>query len=101
VSDIGNVASELAIMRAGKLVAFETPAAILAKARGQVWSASVGAAHYAALRARVHVLHAQRQGDTVALRIAHAGSFCDGARAAEPSLEEALMAQRYAVREAA
>jgi ABC-type multidrug transport system ATPase subunit len=101
VSDVESIAGELAIMRAGKLVAFETPAAILAKARGQVWSASVGAAEYAALRANVHVLHAQRHGDTVALRIAHAGSPCAGASAAEPSLEEALMAQRYAVQEAA
>ena len=101
VSDVESIASELAIMRAGKLVAFETPAAILDKARGQVWMASVGAAHCDALRAKVHVLHAQRQGDTVALRIAHAESPCEGARAAEPSLEEALMAQRYALAEAA
>jgi ABC-2 type transport system ATP-binding protein len=101
VSDVESIASELAIMRAGKLVAFETPAAILDKARGQVWSASVGAAQYDALRANVHVLHAQRQGETVALRIAHGESPCEGARAAEPSLEEALMAQRYAVREPA
>jgi ABC-type multidrug transport system ATPase subunit len=101
VSDVESIASELAIMRAGKLVAFETPAVILENARGQVWSASVGAAEYDALRANVHVLHAQRQGDTMALRIAHAGSPCAGARAAEPSLEEALMAQRYAARELA
>jgi ABC-2 type transport system ATP-binding protein len=101
VSDVESIASELAIMRAGKLVAFETPAAILENARGQVWSANVGAAQYDALRANVHVLHAQRQGDTMALRIAHAGSPCAGACAAEPSLEEALMAQRYAAREAA
>ncbi len=101
VSDVESIAGRLAIMRSGKLVAFETPAAILAKARGQVWSASVGAAQYDELRARVHVLHAQRQGETMALRIAHARSPCQGASAAEPSLEEALMAQRYAVREAA
>ena len=101
VSDVESIASELAIMRAGKLVAFETPAAILDNARGQVWSANVGAAQYDALRANVHVLHAQRQGDTMALRIAHAGSPCAGAYPAEPSLEEALMAQRYAAKEAA
>lgn len=101
VSDVESIAGQLAIMRSGKLVAFETPAAILDKARGQVWSACVDAGDYDALRAKVHVLHAQRQGDSVALRIAHAGLPCHGARAAEPSLEEALMAQRYAVRELA
>ena len=101
VSDVESIATELAVMRAGRLVAFETPAAILSKARGQVWSASVGAAQYDALRASVHVLHAQRHGEMVALRIAHAGPPCAGAREAEPSLEEALMAQRYAVQELA
>ena len=97
VSDVESIASELAIMRSGRLVAHETPDAILARARGQVWSASVAAHDYEALRKRVHVLQAQRQGDRVALRIAHPELPCGGARAAEPSLEEALMAQRYAV----
>ena len=101
VSDVESIATELAVMRAGRLVAFETPAAILGKARGQVWSASVGAAQYDALRASVHVLHAQRHGEIFALRIAHAGPPCAGAREAEPSLEEALMARRYAVQELA
>ncbi|MBQ5940519.1 ABC transporter ATP-binding protein [Massilia sp. AB1] len=97
VSDVESIASELAIMRSGRLVAHETPDAILARARGQVWSASVAAHDYEALRERVHVLQAQRQGDRVALRIAHPELPCGGAREAEPSLEEALMAQRYAV----
>jgi len=97
VSDVESIASELAIMRSGRLVAHETPEAILARARGQVWSASVAAQDYEALRERVHVLQALRQGDRVALRIAHPEAPCGGARAAEPSLEEALMAQRYAV----
>ena len=101
VSDVESIAGQLAIMRSGKVIAFETPDAILGHARGQVWSASVGAAEYDSLRERVHVLQAQRQGDLVALRIAHAGMPCAGARLAEPSLEEALMAQRYAVQELA
>ncbi|MEH6437916.1 ABC transporter ATP-binding protein [Massilia sp. DD77] len=97
VSDVESIAGELAIMRSGRLVAHETPDAILARARGQVWSASVAALDYEALRGRVHVLQAQRQGERVALRIAHPELPCAGAHAAEPSLEEALMAQRYAV----
>ena len=101
VSDVESIASELAIMRSGKLIAFETPGAILDKARGQVWSASVDPVHYETLRGQVHVLQAQRQGGTVALRIAHPEAPCAGARATEPSLEEALMAQRYAVQELA
>ncbi len=96
VSDVESIASQLAIMRAGKLIAFETPDAILEHARGQIWSATVGAEHYETLRAKVHVLQAQRQGASVSLRMAHPDSPCHGALAAEPSLEEALMARRYA-----
>ena len=97
VSDVESIASELAIMNAGRLVACETPSAILDMARGQIWSARVAAADYDALRAQVHVLQAQRQGEHLLLRIAHPSAPCAGASLAEPSLEEALMAQRYAV----
>ena len=99
VSDVESIAGQLAIMRHGKLIAFETPQALLDKSRGQIWSATVALDQYEVLRGQVQVLQAQRQGRTVSLRIAHADSPCEGACAAEPSLEEALMAQRYAVRE--
>jgi ABC-2 type transport system ATP-binding protein len=101
VSDVESIASELAIMRSGRLVAFETPDTILSHARGQVWTATVHEGEYDALRKRVHVLQAQRQGGSLALRIAHPSQPCADALAAEPSLEEALMAQRYAVQEKA
>jgi ABC-type multidrug transport system ATPase subunit len=101
VSDVENIAGRLAIMRSGKLVACDTPDSILARARGQVWSASVDTDEYEILRATTHVLQALRQGERVALRMAHPGRPCLGAQPCEPSLEEALMAQRYAVREAA
>jgi ABC-type multidrug transport system ATPase subunit len=101
VSDVETVASELAIMKGGKLIAFETPATMLDNARGQVWSASVDAGDYDALRTRVHVLQAQHMGAQIRLRIAHPHSPCAGAELAEPSLEEALMAQRYAAPELA
>ncbi|WP_296946145.1 ABC transporter ATP-binding protein [uncultured Massilia sp.] len=101
VSDVETVAGRLAIMKSGRLVACATPDEILGRARGQVWSASVDAAEYAILRASTHVLQALRQGERFALRIAHPGRPCADAQPSEPSLEEALMAQRYAVREAA
>jgi hypothetical protein len=82
-------------------VACDTPDAILGRARGQVWSASVDAADYEALKASTHVLQALRQGERVALRIAHPSAPCAGAQLSEPSLEEALMAQRYALQAAA
>jgi ABC-type multidrug transport system ATPase subunit len=101
VSDVESIAGRLAIMRSSRLVACDTPDAILGRARGQVWSASVDAAEYEILRASTHVLQALHQGERIALRIAHPSTPCPGAQPSEPSLEEALMAQRYAVREAA
>jgi ABC-2 type transport system ATP-binding protein len=99
VSDVENMASHLAIMRTGKLIAYETPDAILNHARGQIWSAVVETEHYESLRANVHVLQAQRHESGFMLRIAHPHLPCSGARAVEPNLEEALMAQRYATQE--
>ncbi|WP_035373542.1 ABC transporter ATP-binding protein [Pseudoduganella violaceinigra] len=99
VSDVESIAGQLAIMRKGRLLALETPEAILQRARGQVWQASVDAADYEALRSRLHVLQAQRQGTQVQLRVAHPGPPLSGAQQVEPSLEEALMAQRYAMSE--
>jgi ABC-2 type transport system ATP-binding protein len=101
VSDVESMAHHLAIMRSGKLVAFDTPDAMLEQARGQVWSATVEEGDYDALRARTHVLHVQRLAGRVNLRIAHPTSPCAGAQVVEPSLEEALMAQRYAAQEVA
>jgi ABC-2 type transport system ATP-binding protein len=96
VSDVESIASELAIMRNGRLIAHETPEAMLEKARGQIWSASVASADFEPLRSKVNVLQAQRQGEMMNLRIAHPHSPCAGALVVEPNLEEALMAQRYA-----
>jgi ABC-2 type transport system ATP-binding protein len=101
VSDIDSLAAHVAILRGGRLAAFDTPERLIAGARGQVWSASVEADEYELLRGRVHVLQAVRQDGAVAVRIAHPHAPCTGAHAAEPSLEEALMAQRYAVQEQA
>lgn len=101
VSDVETIAARLATMDAGRLIACETPRTLLEQARGRIWSATVDAADYEQLRARVNVLHAQRDGDRVALRIVHGVAPCADARVAEPTLEEALMAQRYAVKEAA
>jgi ABC-2 type transport system ATP-binding protein len=102
VSDVENMASHLAILRQGRLVAFETPDAVLARAAGKVWTALLAPADYEALKGHVHVLQAQPQGGRVQVRMAHPSRPFIEAEPANASLEEALMAQRYAdAREAA
>ncbi len=97
VSDVESIASEIAIMRSGKLVAFATPEAIIAAARGQIWAAQLALVDYESLAGSVQILHAQRQNDVMNVRIAHPTSPCAGAQSVEPNLEEALMTQRYAL----
>jgi ABC-2 type transport system ATP-binding protein len=95
VSDIESMADQIAVMRDGKLLAYERPETILQKARGQIWQATVGPEKYAVLTTTTQVLQAQRQGNLFTLRMAQSVAPCNGAEAAEPSLEEALMASRY------
>jgi ABC-2 type transport system ATP-binding protein len=101
VSDIDNMAGSLAIMRSGKLISYGTPQSFIEQARGKVWSATVVPQDYHALSQQVHVLQAKRGESSIAVRIAHPLSPCANAVAVEPSLEESLMAQRYALQEEA
>ncbi|MBB5203247.1 ABC-type multidrug transport system ATPase subunit [Inhella inkyongensis] len=96
VSDVENMASHLAILRQGRLVAIETPEALIRRAEGQVWSALLSANDFDALRNRVQLLHTQPQGDHMLVRMAHPQAPCAQAQSVSPSLEEALMTQRYA-----
>jgi ABC-2 type transport system ATP-binding protein len=99
VSDVENMADRLAIMNQGRLVAFDTPDSFVQRARNQVWSVTVAAQEYEALRSQVQILQAQRHANGITLRIAHPSAPLAGAVPAEPTLEEALMTQRYAVRD--
>lgn len=99
VSDVEGMAGRLAIMRKGKLVDFETPETLMQRSRGSIWSARLSETEYTQLRqeGQVQVLQAQRQGNQIHVRLAHGVRPIDAAEPGEPSLEEALMAQRYAL----
>lgn len=101
VSDVESVASELAIMRNGRLIGFDTPDNMITNAHGQVWSVLLPIAEAELLRQRFQILHAQRQGDMMSLRIAHPIQPHADAVIVVPNLEDALMAQRYSLQEVA
>jgi ABC-type multidrug transport system ATPase subunit len=101
VSDVESVAQELAIMRKGKLIAFDTPEAMIEKAHGQIWSAQVSPAEFEMLRQKTQVLQSQKQGEWINVRMAHPYAPCANAGLMTPSLEDALMAQRYSLQEVA
>ena len=95
VSDIEDLAQRVAIMRQGQLVADHTPDDFIRLARGQVWSARLNQDAFAQLPP-LQVLSRQRLMNDVLVRIAHPYPPCEGAVEETPSLEEALMALRYA-----
>ncbi|MBC3872156.1 ABC transporter ATP-binding protein [Undibacterium flavidum] len=99
VSDVESVASELAIMRSGKLIGFETPEAMITKAHGQIWTVLVENGEAENLRQRCQVLQSQRQSELTSLRIAHSVRPHPDAQLVVPNLEDALMAQRYSLQE--
>lgn len=101
VSDVESIAGQLAIMRGGRLIGFDTPEAMIERAHGQIWTAQVAADQLEFLRQTTQVLQTQRQGDLVSLRMAHSSQPCDDARLVTPTLEDALMAQRYSLQEVA
>lgn len=101
VSDVESVASELAIMRNGKLIGFDTPDNMIEQARGKVWSLQLPIADAENLRQNWQVLYAQRQHSLMTLRIAHPTQPHSEAVMVLPNLEDALMAQRYSLQEVA
>jgi ABC-type multidrug transport system ATPase subunit len=96
VSDVENMATRLAILRHGRLVACETPEAVLARAAGRVWTASLALDEYEVLRGHVQMLQAQPQGARIQVRMAHPTRPFAEAQPVQATLEEALMAERYA-----
>ena len=98
VSDVENMAGLLAVMNRGRLSALATPADLLARAQGKVWSFELDAQRFERERPQwQQVLQARQEADRVLLRVAHGEAPVAGAQAAKPTLEEALMALRYAV----
>ncbi len=97
VSDVESIADQLAVMRQGRLLSIDTPEAMIARAHGQIWSAKMSASELDLLRSQVQILQTQKQGEWLQVKMAHGCSPCAQAELLQPTLEDALMAQRYAV----
>jgi ABC-type multidrug transport system ATPase subunit len=93
VSDVEAVASEIAVMRQGRLVAHATPESLLQKASGRVFTAVVTSERLAETQKTVHVSNLIRRADGVHVRyVANGnGAALPGARSVEPDLEDAYL----------
>jgi ABC-type multidrug transport system ATPase subunit len=90
VSDVEATASRIVMMGQGRLLADASPEELLARMRGRVWECDVAAADVEPLRA-LHLVGATlRRGDRVLARLV-TNEAPEGARAVEPTLEDAYL----------
>jgi len=100
VSDVEAVATSIAILSHGQLLAHGAPEALLAQVAGKVWEIVVPSADVAALRQRYLVSSTAHRSDGVHVRVV-AEATPAAARPLEPSIEDAYLAALAAQRVAA
>jgi len=91
VSDIESIATEIAVMKSGRLLTTASPPDFLRAAAGSVWEASIPLARFDEERKRLKIARSARTSDGVLARIVHAGQPLDGASIVEPDLEDAFI----------
>jgi ABC-type multidrug transport system ATPase subunit len=101
VSDVDSIATEIAIMRGGSLVAFGKPENLLRDAQGMVWEMTVASETLDALRKTMRISSAVRRGDGVHVRVVHPQRPSPTATSAEPTLEDAFLHRMRVAEDAA
>jgi ABC-type multidrug transport system ATPase subunit len=91
VSDVEAVATDIALIEGGRLVAHAAPEALLRSVEGKAWEMVVISADLAALRQRHLVSGTLRRADGVHVRVVSDGAPGAGAAGVTPSLEDAYL----------
>jgi ABC-2 type transport system ATP-binding protein len=91
VSDIESIATHIAIMRSGMLVAVGTPEELLRGTEGNVWEMVLSSEEFETMRRGLRVSSAVRRPDGVHVRVVAPEAPARGAVAVEPSLEDAFL----------
>ena len=99
VPDVEAVASTIALIANGRLLAHDTTENLLRRLEGQVWEWLVAPAELAAVRERYPVTGFVRRSDGVLVRLVSDAAPHAGARAASPSLEEVYLVHIRAARD--
>jgi ABC-type multidrug transport system ATPase subunit len=100
VSDVEAVATGIALIVSGRLVAHGTPEDLLRRVNGGVWEVVVASGELPALRQRHVVSNTAHRSDGVHARVVADTAPAAGARCVEPTLEDAYLAALAAHREA-
>jgi ABC-2 type transport system ATP-binding protein len=91
VSDVEAVATRIALLAHGRLLADAAPEALLREAEGRIWEMVVAADALSALRMRHRIAGQMRRSDGVQVRIVADAPPAPGARPVTPSLEDAYL----------
>ena len=90
VSDIESVATQIAVMKEGRLVTIAAPEVLLRMSEGHVWESIVSSDEFNTLRTTLKISSAIRKSDGVHIRFVGPGPL-NGATPAEPELEDAFL----------
>jgi len=91
VSDVEAVATSIAILVHGQLIAHDLPEALLASVSGKVWEVVVPSAELPALRQKHLVSSTAHRSDGVHARVVADAAPEGAARPLDPSLEDAYL----------
>jgi len=91
VSDVEAVATRIALIAHGRLVAHDAPEALLREVQGRAWEWVIPSDALPAVKAAHRVSSTLRRGDGVHVRIVSESSPGTGATAAEVTLEDAYL----------
>ena len=91
VSDVEAVATHIAVMDRGRLVASAVPEQLLRMAQGNVWEAIVPSDQFDEVRMKYKTSRAVRRPDGVHVRLVHREKPFVEASSAEPDLEESFI----------
>ena len=101
VSDVEAVATEIAILGHGQLLAHGAPEELLSRVNGKIWEVVAPSGELASLRAKYLVSSMAHRSDGVHARVVADAAPAGRARALEPSLEDAYLAVLAAQRNGA
>jgi ABC-type multidrug transport system ATPase subunit len=91
VSDIESIATEIAVMKSGRLIVTATPPDLLRAATGSVWETTIAQDRFDEARRALRIARSVRNSSGVHLRVVSPGCPLPGAVAVEPDLEDAFI----------
>ena len=91
VSDIESIATQIAIMKEGRLLALSTPEELLQRATGHVWEITLSSEEFAARRSTLKISGAVRTSSGVCARVVGQEAPPGGASPVDPTLEDAFL----------